>query len=52
MSRPFFDRIAAPTELVVLDRCGHIPIEQPGERRFEEAVMDFVSRNLDPTRHG
>ncbi|MBH0776284.1 alpha/beta hydrolase [Nocardia bovistercoris] len=26
----FLDRIAAPTELVMLDNCGHFPIEEPG----------------------
>src|SRR5690606_16757291 len=30
ISTPFFDRIAAPKTLVVLEGCGHFPVEEPG----------------------
>jgi alpha-beta hydrolase superfamily lysophospholipase len=45
-SLPFFERLAAPKELVMLDGCGHIPLEQPGAARLEEAVRGFIERRL------
>jgi alpha-beta hydrolase superfamily lysophospholipase len=44
-SRPFFERIKGPKELVMLENCGHLPIEEPGGSRLEEAVVAFL-RNL------
>ena len=44
-SQPFFDRIKGPKELVMLENCGHLPIEDPGIGRLEEAVVAFL-RNL------
>jgi len=44
LSRQFFDRIAAPKELVVLEGCGHFPVEEPGRSQLEEALGRFVSR--------
>jgi alpha-beta hydrolase superfamily lysophospholipase len=41
-SRPFFDRIKGPKELVMLENCGHFPIEEPGLSRLEEAVVAFL----------
>ena len=41
-SRPFFDRIKGPKELVLLENCGHLPIEEPGLSRLEEAVVAFL----------
>lgn len=38
ISRPFFDRIAAPKELVLLDGAGHYPIEPPGVHQLLETV--------------
>ena len=29
-SRPFFDRIKGPKNLVMLENCGHLAIEEPG----------------------
>lgn len=34
----FLDRIAAPTTLVLLDNCGHYPIEEPGLSRLLAAL--------------
>lgn len=42
VSRPFYDRIAAPKELVLLEGCGHFPVEQPGFRQMVEAVAGLV----------
>ena len=41
-SRPFFDRIKGPKELVMLENCGHFPIEEPGVSRLEEASTAFL----------
>lgn len=38
LSIRFLDRIAGPKELVLLDNCGHFPIEQPGLSRLVEAL--------------
>lgn len=43
-SRPFFDRIQGPKELVMLDNCGHLPIEEPGLSRLEEAAVAFLGK--------
>jgi alpha-beta hydrolase superfamily lysophospholipase len=43
-SRPFFDRIKGPKELVMLENCGHLPIEEPGLGRLEEAVVIFLRK--------
>lgn len=44
LSRLLFDRIAAPTELVLLERCGHFPIEPPGIGQLDEALRGFLAR--------
>ncbi len=43
-SRPLFDRIKGPKELVMLENCGHFPIEEPGVSRLEDAVVAFLER--------
>ena len=45
-SRPFFDRIAGPKELVILENCGHIPIEEPGQSTLRAAVAGFLQKVL------
>lgn len=42
LSRPLFDRIAAPKELVMLEGCGHFPVEEPGRRQLQRAVVRFL----------
>jgi len=44
LSRRFFDRLAAPKQMVVLEGASHMPIEHPGVDQMESAVVDFVSR--------
>lgn len=39
LSRPFFDRIAAPKELILLGNAGHYPIESPGAQQLLEAAL-------------
>jgi alpha-beta hydrolase superfamily lysophospholipase len=47
VSTPFFDRIAAPKSLVVLEGCGHFPIEEPGLTQLMQAVAELRDRVLD-----
>lgn len=44
LSRAFLDRIAAPTELAVLEGAGHLPVEQPGLDQGRRAVARFLDR--------
>lgn len=41
-SRRFFDRIAAPKRMVVLEGASHMPTEQPGLDQMERAILSFV----------
>jgi alpha-beta hydrolase superfamily lysophospholipase len=43
ISRPFYDRIAAPKELVVLAGAGHFPYEEPGLTQLHDAVARFLA---------
>jgi alpha-beta hydrolase superfamily lysophospholipase len=42
LSRRFFDRLAAPKRMVVLEGASHMPTEHPGVDQLESAVVDFV----------
>ncbi len=46
-SRPLFDRIKGHKELVMLENCGHFPVEEPGGSRLEEVIVAFL-RKLAP----
>jgi pimeloyl-ACP methyl ester carboxylesterase len=46
ISRPFFDRIASPKSLVLLEGCGHFPVEEPGLTQLMNAVADERARVL------
>jgi alpha-beta hydrolase superfamily lysophospholipase len=48
-SGPFFDRIKGPKNLVMLENCGHLPIEEPGASRLEDAVVAFLARLTQAT---
>ncbi|ONM48901.1 alpha/beta hydrolase [Nocardia donostiensis] len=41
LSETFFNRIAAPTKLIVLDNAGHYPIETPGIHQLVRALADL-----------
>ena len=43
LSRRFFDRLAAPKRMVVLEGASHMPTEHPGVDQLEAAVTDFVA---------
>jgi len=44
LSRRFFDRLACPKEMVVLDGASHMPTEHPGVDQLEAAVLGFLER--------
>ncbi|MGP4022501.1 alpha/beta fold hydrolase [Actinomadura sp. 3N407] len=43
LSMPFFDRLAARKRLVMLDDCGHMPVEDPGLGRLARALREFTT---------
>jgi alpha-beta hydrolase superfamily lysophospholipase len=43
LSRRFFDRLAAPKRMVVLDGASHMPTEHPGIDQLEAAVTEFLA---------
>ena len=44
LSMQFFDRIKADKQLVVLEGCGHFPVEEPGRFQLEDALQAFVAK--------
>jgi len=38
----FYDRIKGAKRLVVLEGCGHFPVEEPGQHQLEEAIQSMV----------
>jgi alpha-beta hydrolase superfamily lysophospholipase len=42
LSRRFFERLAAPKRMVVLDGASHMPTEHPGVDQLEAAVLEFL----------
>ncbi|MBK9034283.1 MAG: alpha/beta hydrolase [Myxococcales bacterium] len=48
LSRRFFERLAAPKRMVVLDGASHMPTEHPGVDQLERAVLEFVSALAPP----
>lgn len=47
ISDRFFQRLAAPKQRVLLDECGHFPIEQPGLDQLRDALLPLVQRIAD-----
>jgi alpha-beta hydrolase superfamily lysophospholipase len=43
LSRRFFDRLAAPKRMVVLEGASHMPTEHPGVDQLEAAVLEFLA---------
>jgi alpha-beta hydrolase superfamily lysophospholipase len=42
LSRRFFERLAAPKRMVILDGASHMPTEHPGVDQLEAAVLQFM----------
>ncbi len=47
-SRRFFERLAAPKEMIALEGAGHWPIEEPGATQMTEAVRAFIEQIAHP----
>lgn len=47
VSRGFFDRLACPKELVVLEGAGHFPIELPGAAQLVDVIGRAVAAEPD-----
>lgn len=43
LSKAFLQRVSGPTTVVMLDRCGHFPVEQPGVGQLRDALLATVS---------
>ncbi|HVY45385.1 MAG TPA: alpha/beta fold hydrolase [Minicystis sp.] len=43
LSRRFFDRLAAPKRMVVLEGASHMPTERPGLDQMQAAVREFLA---------
>jgi alpha-beta hydrolase superfamily lysophospholipase len=43
ISRPFFDRLPVPKQLLMLDNAGHLPVEEPGVTQLREALLNFLA---------
>ena len=43
-SRRFFDRLASPKRMVVLEGSSHMPTEHPGVDQLEVSVLEFMAK--------
>lgn len=43
LSRRFFDRLGTEKRMVVLENCGHFPLEEPGMDQMRDATLQFLS---------
>lgn len=48
-SSVFLQRISAPTRTVLLDNCGHYPIEEPGLTQLEDVLRETVTAVVEHT---
>lgn len=44
----FFERLRVPKRRVLLDNCGHFPVESPGLQQLRCAVLDFLQGIVEP----
>ena len=44
ISKPFYDRLACVKEVIFLENCGHIPMEEPGIFQLKERALKFIGR--------
>lgn len=47
-SEPVLKRLQTDKEIVLLDGCGHFPLEEPGFSQLEAAVSKFITRISEP----
>jgi alpha-beta hydrolase superfamily lysophospholipase len=48
LSIRFLQRISGPTRLVMLENCGHFPVEEPGLSRLRDAMRDVLTQVVGP----
>lgn len=46
LSMPFFDRLAVDKRLVMLEGCGHMPVEEPGLGQLAQALRHLATPTL------
>ncbi|WP_238348638.1 alpha/beta fold hydrolase [Ornithinimicrobium pratense] len=51
VSIPWFDKIAAPTQLAILRECGHFPVEEPGLTDLMETMATVMARFSNRQQH-
>ena len=49
ISAPFFNRIRAPKQLVLLENAGHFPVEEPGVNQMLDAIVAFLRKQDNTT---
>lgn len=42
ISEPFYNRLGCEKDVVFLDNCGHIPMEEPGIYQLREKALSFI----------
>jgi len=40
----FYDKLTGPKQLVILENCGHFPLEEPGLAQLETALQEFAEQ--------
>ncbi len=48
LSRPLFERLAGPKELIVLSNGSHLPLQSPAWRELSQATRAFLDRTFAP----
>jgi alpha-beta hydrolase superfamily lysophospholipase len=43
VSRTFFERLRVPKQLVMLEKAGHFPVEEPGVTQLRTALLHFLA---------
>jgi alpha-beta hydrolase superfamily lysophospholipase len=46
----FFERLCVPKQRVLLENCGHFPVESPGLQQLRAATLDFLQDTVDACR--
>lgn len=44
ISKSFYDQLICEKELVILENCGHIPLEEPGISTMQHSVIQFLQK--------
>lgn len=47
-SRLLYDRLNTSKQLVLLEHCGHFPVEEPGVTQLRDAVLAFLKNLVEP----